>query len=301
MLGIGIGITAGVGRGGGGAWTPARLFANGEAGAWYDPSDIATLFQNAGATTPVTAAGQSVGLMFDRSHGMALGDELASSPTIEGVDIGGPGFTNYLLGFASKPGKTYRIEFDVVGYSGTGTVSIANQLAFRQTLPSLSSDGHVSVLLTAISVTNVAVFTRSTNTCDFENITAREVSGYHALQLTSNARPILGANGLIDFDGVNDELTTIFPDLGDDVTIVRAVPETGASITTGQTIGAGSWADSTDHHGLIIINRALTTAEAAAVTQWANKKAGVVIEPEQNRVMWDGSALGWGNLGIVWG
>lgn len=43
------------------------LFANGEQGAWYDPSDLSTLFQDAAGTTPVTASGQPVGRMLDKS------------------------------------------------------------------------------------------------------------------------------------------------------------------------------------------------------------------------------------------
>ena len=52
---------------GGGAFTPASLFAGGTEGAWYDPSDLSTLFQFSSGTTPVTAAGQPVGLMLDKS------------------------------------------------------------------------------------------------------------------------------------------------------------------------------------------------------------------------------------------
>ena len=49
------------------AWTPSLLFAQGEQGAWYDPSDLTTLFQDAAGTTPVTAAGQVVGRILDKS------------------------------------------------------------------------------------------------------------------------------------------------------------------------------------------------------------------------------------------
>lgn len=41
------------------------LFSAGEQGAWYDPSDLSTLFQDAYGTTPVTAVGQPVGLILD--------------------------------------------------------------------------------------------------------------------------------------------------------------------------------------------------------------------------------------------
>lgn len=48
-------------------FSPQYLFAGGVAGAWYDPSDISTLFQDASGTTPVTADGDPVGLMLDKS------------------------------------------------------------------------------------------------------------------------------------------------------------------------------------------------------------------------------------------
>ena len=44
-----------------------KIFANGEQGFFYDPSDLSTMFQDAAGTIPVTAAGQPVGLMIDKS------------------------------------------------------------------------------------------------------------------------------------------------------------------------------------------------------------------------------------------
>ena len=55
------------------AFDPIALFGSGEEGAWYDPSDLSTLYQDAAGTTPVTAAGQPVGLMLDKSKGLTLG------------------------------------------------------------------------------------------------------------------------------------------------------------------------------------------------------------------------------------
>lgn len=48
------------------AWTPASLTAP---FAWYDPSDFSTMWQDAARTTPVTAAGQSVCALNDKSGG----------------------------------------------------------------------------------------------------------------------------------------------------------------------------------------------------------------------------------------
>ncbi|PLP58263.1 hypothetical protein CYK37_15225 [Mesorhizobium loti] len=70
LLGTAIGLTTSRRSGGGGfspTFAPAAMFAAGEKGAWYDPSDITTLFQDDTGTTPVTASGQTVGLMRDKS------------------------------------------------------------------------------------------------------------------------------------------------------------------------------------------------------------------------------------------
>ena len=44
-----------------------KLFANGEQGFFYDPNDLSTMYQDAAGTVPVTAAGQAVGLIKDKS------------------------------------------------------------------------------------------------------------------------------------------------------------------------------------------------------------------------------------------
>ena len=44
-----------------------KLFANGEQGFFYDPNDLSTMFQDAAGTIPITAAGQLVGLIRDKS------------------------------------------------------------------------------------------------------------------------------------------------------------------------------------------------------------------------------------------
>ena len=52
-------------------FNPLSLFLAGEQGAWYDPSDLTTLFQDSAGTTPMSAVGtvadQPVGLMRDKS------------------------------------------------------------------------------------------------------------------------------------------------------------------------------------------------------------------------------------------
>lgn len=48
-------------------YSPGILFASGEQGAWFDPSDLSTMFQDSAGTTPVTAVDQPVGRILDKS------------------------------------------------------------------------------------------------------------------------------------------------------------------------------------------------------------------------------------------
>lgn len=60
------------------SFSPADLFAASEKGWWYDPGDLASLFQDIAGTIAVTAVGQPVGRMRDKSgnanHLVAISD-----------------------------------------------------------------------------------------------------------------------------------------------------------------------------------------------------------------------------------
>ena len=49
------------------SFLPTDLFASGEQGVYFDPSDITTLFQDSAGTIPVTTAGDPVGKILDKS------------------------------------------------------------------------------------------------------------------------------------------------------------------------------------------------------------------------------------------
>ncbi|MEP3149904.1 MAG: hypothetical protein ABJO21_07035 [Marinomonas sp.] len=51
----------------GNGFNPGEMFSDGEVGAWYDPSDLGTLWQDTAGTVPVTSAGQSVARISDKS------------------------------------------------------------------------------------------------------------------------------------------------------------------------------------------------------------------------------------------
>ena len=69
------------------AFSPLSLFSNGEQGAWYDPSDLTTLYQDSAGTTPVAADGDPVGLMLDKSgNGNHASQSVAASRPIYRTD-----------------------------------------------------------------------------------------------------------------------------------------------------------------------------------------------------------------------
>jgi hypothetical protein len=105
------------------SFSPASLFAAGDQGVWYDPSDFSTLFQDAAGTTPVTAVEQPVGLMLDESKGLVLGPELV-------VNSGGPfvettGWTATLAGTTGLSVVGGKLQFS----TGTGGGRITTPLA----------------------------------------------------------------------------------------------------------------------------------------------------------------------------
>lgn len=65
------------------SFLPIELFAAGEKGVWYEPGDITTLFQDVAGTIPVTASGQTVALMKDKSgnNAHATQSDAAKRPT----------------------------------------------------------------------------------------------------------------------------------------------------------------------------------------------------------------------------
>lgn len=252
------------------------LFANNEQGFAYDPNDLTTLYQDAAGTIPVTAVGQPVGLALDKSKGLLLGPELYTGGEIQSAPIGGADFIGYSLNVPRKVGVMYVISFSVKNYQGTGNVAISGGTGIHHVYPiGISGNTSTTQMLIARTSASLELYTRSTNSCTFYNISVRELTGNHAYQSTSSMRPLLqDSPRRIDYDAVDDKLITNLPAQLTGCTVVRAVPSVGTQILTNQTIPT-PYNDSTDHCGLIVINRALTTTETAQITRLFNKAAGV--------------------------
>lgn len=271
------------------------LFANSEQGFVYDPNDLTTMFQDASGTVPVTGAGQPVGLMFDKSK------ELVVNELVRDVNFDNP--ANWTL----QPSGTTAITVanGVISFNTltndrafqTSTNIVANK-SYTITIelssyvrgdPFLLIGGvevyipksvgkHTLKVFTTTSVSSFGIYAGKLGVggeWSATSVSIKEIAGNHAYQTTSSMRPLLVASPQrLDFDTVDDKLIINLPAQLTGCTVVRSVPNVGTQILTNQTIPT-TYNDNTDHCGLIVVNRALTATETAAITSEFNKRAGV--------------------------
>ena len=119
---------------GGAFWTPeatiiggtlnfeklvAKLFSNGEQGFFYDPNDLSTMFQDTAGIVPVTAVGQPVGLIRDKSgrNNHAYQTTSASRPILRKNAVTG---ANYL----EFDGSDDSLQTDSIDFTATDKVSL---------------------------------------------------------------------------------------------------------------------------------------------------------------------------------
>ena len=280
-----------------------KLFANGEQGFFYDPSDLSTMFQDAAGTIPVTAAGQPIGLIRDKSgrnnHAYSttssrrpifeqkpiLGANFVTDSTLaepskwntgvaSGVSVSGNKliFNNVAAFHASvtsalstklTAGKRYLLSYIISGYV-SGTVRA--QLIGGATINTagFNKNGRVSLVITA---------TAGHSFIGFQSMatgTKLNISEVYLQEVTG----YLAAQNHIKYDGVDDRLITNLPAQLTGCTVIRSVLNVGTQILTNQTVPA-AYQDNIDNCGLIVINRALTPSETSVITAEFNKRAGV--------------------------
>jgi hypothetical protein len=194
------------------------LFAAGEQGAWYDPSDLTTMFQDNIGTTPVTGTGQAVGLLLDKSKGLALGPELVTNGDFSNgttgwiaAFVGTSPAGSVSAGVAQLPrtaGSNYGYFAQVVvGPSGLYKVSVtigANPVVFRAGTGPTSSlysntnltTGTQTLYFFASAADPVVTFYGLSNgtTATVDNISVKLLPGNHAVQATTAARPFYGVH-----------------------------------------------------------------------------------------------------------
>lgn len=127
----------------GSAWTPATLFANNERGVWYDPSDLSTLFQDDAGTTPVTAVGQPVGRMLDKS---VRGNHATQATAAARPVLQQDGNGKYYLAFDGVD--------DWLGITGASALAITGDLTLHYGVYLGAANGNIVSCQTAAGTDN---------------------------------------------------------------------------------------------------------------------------------------------------
>jgi hypothetical protein len=190
----------------GGLFSPASLFAAGEQGWWYDPSNMSTLFQDSAGTTPVTAMEQPVGLQLDLSKGLVLGTELVPStiPSISGAGwtTNGTSITatsSTASGTIALTASTPSTKFYQVTFTASGLSGATSYMVFSSGVSALTKRINTAKTYSFIvpgqgtAAFEIAPYEGTAFSVTISNITVRELPGNHRFQTTSANRPVVSA------------------------------------------------------------------------------------------------------------
>jgi len=204
-----------------GGFTPLALFASGEEGVWYDPSDLTTMLQEDTSAVPAVI-GQPVGTILDKSQGLNRGSELvtngsfaADSDWTKGTgwsisggvavadNISGQNLSQAGLGLVTN--AVYEVTFTVVTRS-SGSVIVRFGGGTPVSSISYNSAGTYTAILRAnASNTTLAIRGQGGFTGTVDNVSLKQIEGKHARQTTSDKRPVLarhpegGIRNLLDY------------------------------------------------------------------------------------------------------
>ena len=248
---------------------------------YLDYKPLPILYQDAAGTTPVTAVGQPVGLMLDKSKGLVLGSELVTngdfsngttgwaintngtatvSSGVLTLTNGSFGFQRITRGFATTVGKTYIINCTNLSGNSRYSVSSANDYG-QNVLAVQSVSGAVFTATTTTSYIVLSCYTATNgDTATFDNISVRELPGNHAFNPSGNSAnfPVLSAryNLLTKTEQFDDAVWTktasgtgVVPAIAYGVlapngtnTAIQVVFDTGLGTTSGDQSDLGYYA-----------------------------------------------------------
>ncbi|HET7369400.1 MAG TPA: hypothetical protein VFK45_01020, partial [Gammaproteobacteria bacterium] len=245
-------------------WTPASLFVGGTGGAWFDPADFSTLFQDTAGTTPVTAAGQSVARMLDKSGNghHATQATPANCPTIQQDGSG-----NWYLSFNGSQYLDCGTGFNAdqfscgVAYQWTGSGS--------QRLLDARGTGSVGAVK--------GWYLKTTDPSGNDGFVVDDGTQY----ITSNHTTSTGTNHVFYGDFITPSALRYELEGGAGLTTVGG--STLGSTTSTQTSRIGAASNNATQtltgrvYGIIVVKKAPSTTEIANMRAWCASKSGVTL------------------------
>lgn len=209
------------------SFNPASLFAAGEQGYWLDPSDFSTMWQDSQGVTPVTATGQTCGLILDKRIGTRTQVFDDANVTFSGAAGYSGRISPGVYEYARDASGDGRVTFGGLTTGGTYLVSVQIS-AYAGAIPgitTLRSDFFNSLNAAVRPVASTAgtytFFYVATGNNFYirsgvlgaggtiSDVSILEVPGNHFLQATAAARPLVqtdGTNNYLSFDGTDDWL-----------------------------------------------------------------------------------------------
>ena len=253
---------------GGAAWSPAALAS---LVAWFDPSDLSTMFQDAAGTTPVTAAGQPVGLILDKSgNGHHASQTTSTARPLFQID--GSGHGHLVFDGADDYLSTAAIDLTgtdkVTQFLGLQNAAISGAMVYSDF--GLGATGSFVSLSAIAAYGDIGIFKRGT--------------GSNGSQKTA-AKPA-GTRGVLSF---SLDLAGATPDLQNPLFNWDGAP---AGIGTNTDIGAGTFGNRALYIGasagaayffngniysLIIGGALYDAATVLAAETWVADKTGVTL------------------------
>ena len=183
-----------------GPFAPSSLFFGGIPGAWYDPTDLSTMFQDSTGTTPVTAVEQPVGLILDKSQGVTEGTNLRSVGAVALIGVAPVATYNTTTGAATASrvdaANQSGIQFTVTAntlYRLTVTVASGNLSMQNGTLGASAlaviGPGTTTIYLQPTTTTLTLAAQANGMTTSFTVTSLQSIAGNHASQSTAASRP----------------------------------------------------------------------------------------------------------------
>ena len=232
-------------------FTPRKLFATGEQGVWYDPSDLSSMYQDAAMTIPVTANGDPVGAMMDLSGNgnHATQTVSASRPTYQTDGIlhwlAFDGVDDWLSAeYAAVISQPNTASVSFVMNNLSGTVSVFGAITSSNSNRQLAYKGIGGERWFAGSTADLFDVTEGVNT-----LLVGEFSGASSFVKQNGATKRVGDSGLNGTDGV----------------------------TLGALYSNGSFPTNIDFYGFLCVSGAKTPQQIKDIESYLAQKSGVTL------------------------
>jgi hypothetical protein len=234
--------------------------------AWYDPSDRLSLYQNTAGTTVVTANGQTVDRMEDRSRSGSHVTQQNTAVDATYVVSGSEKYLDTVNGADSNQG--FQGAFTAINGLNSASMVVGFVLneANNDTIMGVSNVANDGILLLHILSTGAPRLYVGGSIFDFSGATVTVGSKYVVA-------------GVVDFNAVaGNEVRLWLNDV--ELTCVTATANT--AFGSAANINVGRWGSTTGEsdihfYGGVITNHALSTVERETAQDWYAAKMGITL------------------------